>query len=323
MTQFVTRGTRLIPAAIALALLGGCATAPGQYRLAERDPLEKVNRGIWGFNQAVDKVALKPAASVYRTITPRPARQGISNALANLTEPWSFVNNLAQGKGKRAMRTLARFLLNSTVGLGGLIDQASRIGLRPAREDFGQTLARWGVNGGPYVVLPILGPSTLRDGVGTGVAWVGDPVNAAIRSDEVSNTARLVYRGVQVVSARSDLAESGGDAFLNSSLDPYAAARSAYLQSRRAAIVDQEGAAASPDDAIVPTAADGADDAIVPTAADGAAGADDPIVPTQADGGTGIPPVPAETDGAPAPAGEAVPTPVGDPGRVPPATPDR
>ncbi len=310
MTHSGFRASRLLSAALALAMLGGCATAPGQYRLAERDPLEKLNRGVWGFNQAIDKVALRPVSGVYRAITPRPARQGISNALANLTEPWSFVNNVAQGKPKRALRTLARFLLNTTVGLGGLIDQASRIGLAPAREDFGQTLARWGVNGGPYLVLPILGPSTLRDGVGTGVAWLGDPVNVAINSDEVTRTQRYAYRAVQVISARSDLSESGGDAFLNSSLDSYATARSAYLQSRRASIVDQEGGAQPPaDDAILPTAADGAaapagdDDAIVPTAADGAA-ADAPIVPTEA-------------DGAPAPAGEAVPTPAGDPGRVP------
>lgn len=234
----------------AALLLAGCATVPGQDRLAEKDPLEKFNRGVWGVNQAADKVILKPATSVYRTVAPKPARQGVSNFFSNLTEPWSFVNNMLQGKPKRAFHNLGRFVVNTTAGLGGLFDVASKTDIQPAPEDFGQTLARWGVNGGPYLVLPLLGPSTLRDGIGSGVAWVADPVNIGIREADIPKAGRYVYRGAAIIDARNQLTESGGDAFLKSSLDPYATARSAYLQRRRAAILDQENAmnAGPPDD---------------------------------------------------------------------------
>ncbi|WP_420138690.1 MlaA family lipoprotein [Sphingomonas sp.] len=229
---------RLLAPATAMLLLSACATVPGQNRLAERDPLEKFNRGVWGVNMAADKVVIKPVSSVYRAVAPRPVRQGVTNAFSNLSEPWSFINNMLQGKPKRAVRNLGRFVVNTTLGLGGLIDTASRMKIRPAPEDFGQTLARWGVNGGPYLVLPVLGPSTLRDGVGTGVASVADPVRVAVNQADVNVWYKRGFTAAQVISARSDLTESGGDAFLQSSLDPYAAARSAYLQRRAAAVVD-------------------------------------------------------------------------------------
>jgi len=153
---------------LALVLLAGCATVPGTDRLAEKDPLEGFNRAMWGVNRGVDKVVLKPVTKVYRAVTPKPARRGISNVFANLSEPWSFINNLLQGKPKRAVETLARFIINTTVGVGGLGDPATKMGLKAAPEDFGQTLAVWGVNGGPYLVLPLLAwwlarrPSPLR-----------------------------------------------------------------------------------------------------------------------------------------------------------------
>ncbi|PZU08533.1 VacJ family lipoprotein [Sphingomonas sp.] len=230
-------------AVVALSLIsGGCATVPGQDRLAARDPLEKFNRGVWGVNQAADKVVIKPVTKVYRAVAPKPVRSGVSNFFSNVSEPWSFVNNLLQGKPKRAMQNFGRFLVNTTIGVGGLFDVASKKGIDPAPEDFGQTLARWGVNGGPYLVLPLLGPSTLRDGVGSAVAWGADPVNVGIREADVPNKAALGYRGAYVIDARSQLIDSGADAFLKSSLDPYATARSAYLQRRRSAIMDQENA---------------------------------------------------------------------------------
>jgi phospholipid-binding lipoprotein MlaA len=234
---------------LAASVVSGCATVPGQDRLAERDPLEKFNRGVWGFNQGVDKVVLKPVTSVYRTVAPRPVRQGVSNAFANLTEPWSFINNLLQGKPKRAVTNLKRFVINTTIGVAGLFDQASKMGVQPANEDLGQTLAKWGVNGGPYLVLPLLGPSTLRDGVGSGAAAFADPVNIAVNQADVNVWYKRGYRAAQIISARSDLTDSGADGFLNSSLDPYAAARSAYLQRRRVQILDQEdGLEAGPAD---------------------------------------------------------------------------
>ena len=230
-----------LPAAIAGALLlSGCASTPGGYVLAQRDPLEKFNRGVWAVNQAADKVAIKPVTQVYRAIAPRPVRQGVSNAFANLAEPWSFANNVLQGKPKRAGRNLARFVLNSTIGIAGLWDPASKIGVHAAPEDFGQTLATWGVNGGPYLVLPLLGPSTLRDGIGSGVAAYADPVKVAINGADINVWYKRGYLAAYIVNTRSDLIESGGDAFLESSLDPYAAAHSAYLQLRESAIRDED-----------------------------------------------------------------------------------
>lgn len=240
----------LVPLA-ALALLGGCATVPGQDRLAERDPLQRINRGVWGFNQGVDKVVLRPVSGLYRAVAPRPARRGISRIFANLAEPWSFINNMLQGKPDRAFTNLGRFVVNTTIGVGGLADHATKMGLKPAYEDFGQTLATWGVNGGPYVVLPILGPSTLRDGVGMGLAQLGDPYRVCLRRCGISNTAQYSATGLEIVSIRADLSESGADGLLDASLDSYSTAKSAYLQRRRAAILDQDGDTASagpPDD---------------------------------------------------------------------------
>jgi phospholipid-binding lipoprotein MlaA len=237
----ISRGTAaqlLSPIAGAL-LLSACAT-PGQYNLAERDPLEKVNRGVWGINQAADKVVIKPVTQVYRAVAPRPVRQGVSNGFANLSEPWSFINNILQGKPNRAARNFGRFVVNTTLGIGGLLDPASKMGIRPAPEDLGQTMAVWGVNGGPYLVLPLLGPSTLRDGIGSGVAAYADPVRVAISDANINVWYKRGYLAAYIVSARSDLTESGGDTFLQTSLDPYAAARSAYLQIRTAAIANQD-----------------------------------------------------------------------------------
>jgi phospholipid-binding lipoprotein MlaA len=231
---------RAFAACTALALLAGCATT-GEDRLAERDPLEGFNRGVWAVNRGVDTVVLKPVSTVYRTVTPKPARRGLSAILANLAEPFSFVNNLLQGKPDRAFNNLGRFVVNSTIGVGGLADHATGFGMKPTPEDFGQTLATWGVNGGPYLVLPILGPSTLRDGVGSGVAQFADPYRVCLRECGIaSSSARLAATGVEIAVTRADLTEAGADTFLDTSLDPYATARSAYLQRRRAQILDRE-----------------------------------------------------------------------------------
>jgi len=259
---------RLPAACSALLLLAGCATTPGEDRLAERDPLEGFNRGVWDVNQALDKVAIKPVTKVYRAVTPRPARRGISRIFANLSEPFSFINNLLQGKPDRAIRNLGRFAVNTTLGIGGLADQATKMGIKPAYEDFGQTLAVWGANGGPYLVLPILGPSTLRDGVGSGVAQFADPYRVAVRESGLSSTAKIGIMAGEVISTRSDLMDSGADSFLETSLDSYAAARSAYLQRRHAQIrnedEDDDGGSgdtsgAAEGDAAAATAADSAD----------------------------------------------------------------
>jgi len=255
---------------VALGLtLSACATTrPGTDRLAEKDPLEGFNRGVWAVNRGADKVVIKPVTQVYRAVAPKPARDGVRNFFGNVAEPFSFINNILQGKVDRAARNLGRFLVNTTAGIGGLFDQASRVGIKPAPEDFGQTLANWGANGGPYLVLPLLGPSTLRDGVGTGVSQLANPYNVCLSECGLPHGVPLALLATQVISTRDGLIETGADNFLESSLDPYAAARSAYLQRRRAEILDQEG-----DDAAAEAAA-AADAAANPVGDDPASAAD-------------------------------------------------
>ena len=255
---------------VALGLtLSACTTNKvGTDRLAEKDPLEGFNRTIWAVNRGADKVVVKPVTQVYRAVTPKPARDGVRNFFANVAEPFSFINNVLQGRVDRAMRNLGRFAVNTTVGIGGRFDQATRVGIRPASEDFGQTLAAWGANGGPYLMLPLLGPSTLRDGVGTGVAQFTDPYRVCLSECGLPHGVPLAMTATQVISIRDGLIETGADSFLESSLDPYAAARSAYLQRRRAEILNQEG-----DDAATEAAA-AADAEANPIGADAGSAAD-------------------------------------------------
>lgn len=226
------------------AMLSGCATTGSGGAMAENDPYEGFNRGVWEFNEAIDTVAIKPATIVYRTVTPVPARRGIRGILANLSEPFSFINNLLQGKPDRAFNSLGRFLVNSTIGVGGLADHATDLGLPPTDEDFGQTLAVAGAKESPYLVLPLLGPSTVRDAVGTAVEFVADPARVVI-NEELTATQEYAVTGTRVLNGRSQLIESGAEELLDSSADPYAAARSAYFQRRAAAIRDEESGAAT------------------------------------------------------------------------------
>lgn len=226
------------------AMLSGCATTGSGGAMAENDPYEGFNRGVWEFNQAIDTVAIKPATTVYRTVTPVPARRGIRGILANLSEPFNFINNLLQGKPDRAFNSLGRFLVNSTIGVGGLADHATDLGLPPTDEDFGQTLAVAGAKESPYLVLPLLGPSTVRDAVGTAVEFVADPARVVI-NEELTATQEYAVTGTRVLNGRSQLIESGAEELLDSSADPYAAARSAYFQRRSAAIRDEEAGAAT------------------------------------------------------------------------------
>ena len=143
-----------------LALLGGCATRPHANPL---DPLEPWNRDIAQFNESLDLVVLKPTATLYREKVPPLVRTGVSNFFGNLGDLWSAVNSALQFKGANAADNFTRFMVNSSVGVFGVFDVASDLNIDRHREDFGQTLGRWGVPPGPYLVLPLLGPSTLRD----------------------------------------------------------------------------------------------------------------------------------------------------------------
>jgi phospholipid-binding lipoprotein MlaA len=170
-------GVVLLTATLAL---GACATAPTEPAARAEfektnDPLEPMNREIFDFNLFIDRIALKPIAQGYVFIVPEGGRDSIRHFLDNLGEPIVFANNLLQGEFKRAHDTLARFLMNSTFGVGGIVDLATRAGLEKQSGDFGQTLYSWGVDDGPYLVLPILGPSNPRDAVGYGVDAYADP----------------------------------------------------------------------------------------------------------------------------------------------------
>ena len=238
---------RTLFALLLAASLSACATTGDRASLDRRDPHEGFNRGVWAFNDAVDKVAIKPATSVYRAIIPGPLRRGITRVFANLSEPFSAANSLLQGKPKRALNSLGRFAINTTIGVGGLADHASGMGLPESREDFGQTLHAWGAKSSPYLVLPLFGPSTVRDGVGTAVQFVADPARIALNS-ELSSTAELAVTGTRVIDGRSNLIETGADEALKNAADPYATARSAFFQRRQAQLEDAGDATNKPQD---------------------------------------------------------------------------
>ena len=199
------------------------------------DPLEPINRAIFGFNNMADKIILEPAAKGYRKL-PSPIQTGIGNFLSNLKMPLVIVNQLLQGQGKNASESTGRFLVNSTAGLFGLIDVADKIGLEQTQEDFGQTLATWGVGDGFYLVLPIFGPSNIRDTAGMVLAYTTDPVNAyAVREGEP--WILPVRTATNAVDQRSKIIDEV-NAMRNNSLDYYAAVRSSYYQNRKAAILN-------------------------------------------------------------------------------------
>ena len=213
----------------ALVGLGGCATTGG----TAGDPLEGYNRAMFGFNDGLDKVMLKPLASGYKTVMPEFARTGVNNFFANLGDLWIGINNILQGKVGAGVSDFGRFAMNSTLGILGFFDIASDAGLEKHNEDFGQTLGRWGVGSGAYVVLPVLGPSNLRDGFSLlAIDWHFDPLwyvgNVPTRNELI--TFRFIDRRASLLDV-SDLAEEAA-------LDHYAYIRDAYLQRRRSQIYD-------------------------------------------------------------------------------------
>ncbi len=218
--------TRLLRTLCVLAplLLAGCATTGAD----PRDPWEPYNRSMTRFNDAVDEAVLQPVAKGYQTVLPGPVRQGVNNFFGNLSDVWSTVNNLLQLKPRETAESLARVGINSTLGLLGLVDVASGLNIPRHREDFGQTLGHWGVGTGPYLVLPLLGPSTLRDAAALPVDWKGDLLNNA----EAQIQAPLSV--LRVVDRRANLLLAS-DMLGTVALDRYTFIRDAHLQRRRAA----------------------------------------------------------------------------------------
>lgn len=209
--------------------LGGCATGPDAD---PRDPLEPFNRGMFQFNEDLDKAFVEPLAKGYNAIMPGPLNQGVTNFFDNLRDVDSAVNNLLQFKIGRAFSDLGRVAVNTTVGILGFVDVASNLNLPSYKEDFGQTLGVWGVETGPYLVLPFFGPSSGRDGVGVVVDWFIDPLYF-IDDDGL----KWGLRGLRLVDTRADLLNASR-VFSQAALDPYSFIRDAYLQRRRSQVFD-------------------------------------------------------------------------------------
>lgn len=201
------------------------------------DPLEGINRVIFSFNNIADIIVLEPVAKGYKKL-PSPVQSGIGNFINNLKLPLVAVNQLLQGQGKNAVESTGRFFVNSTVGIFGLIDVADNIGLEQKQEDFGQTLATWGVGDGLYIVLPLFGPSNIRDTTGMLMTMVSDPVNAyAVTEGE--GWAIPVRTAINAIDQRSQIIDEV-NALRDNSIDYYAAVRSSYYQNRKAAIMNTD-----------------------------------------------------------------------------------
>jgi phospholipid-binding lipoprotein MlaA len=214
-----------------LLLSTGCATHPGGD---PRDPIEPFNRSISNFNDAADRVVLKPIATGYVQLVPDLVRTGVNNFFSNLGDAWTFVNTVLQLKPQEAGETAIRFGVNTLFGLGGLLDIASEAGIPKHNEDFGLTLGRWGVGAGPYIVLPLLGPSTLRDTVAFGVETNG---NVLRRID--SEPLRSGLYVLDAVDTRATYL-GAGNVLEEAALDKYSFTRDIYLQRRRSLITGGE-----------------------------------------------------------------------------------
>jgi phospholipid-binding lipoprotein MlaA len=218
---------------LGLALVGqlcGCATLPSGER-DPRDRFERTNRAIYKFNDALDRGVGKPVANAYVKVTPAPVRTGVSNFFRNITYPTVIVNDLLQLKVKGFAADTARLVVNTTIGIGGLFDPASQFGLPAGDEDFGQTLGHWGVPPGPYIVLPVYGPSSVRDTTGL----VGDHFTnptTYVKNDY----AYWGLTGMELVDRRAELLAT--DDILARSFDPYAFMRNAYLERREYQVKD-------------------------------------------------------------------------------------
>ena len=205
----------------------------------QHDPLRRFNRRSFAFNTMLDRVLIGPVARGYKRVVPAPVRRGLGNVIGNLREPSTVVNAVLQGRPKVATRSAARFVANSTVGLLGLFDVAGKSGLERQPADFGQTLGRYGVKPGPYIYLPVVGPTTARDGVGSIINLLGDPVSQATGGPGTDlATGRSVLRGLDA-RAESDATLK---AVMDESTDPYATVRSGYLQNRAALVREATGA---------------------------------------------------------------------------------
>jgi phospholipid-binding lipoprotein MlaA len=220
---------RWLGATAILAMATGCATGP---QANPADPFEPFNREVMRFNDVVDDAVLVPAATAYRRVLPSFVRTGVNNFFGNLSDVWSFANSVLQLKLQNSAQTFMRVNVNTVFGLGGLLDVASEAGIDRHSEDFGQTLGRWGVPSGPYVVLPLLGSSTVRDTAALTIDRQGDLLN---QINDIPWRNSLYF--VRVIDARSNFLRAS-QLLDNAALDKYTFTRDAYLQRRKNEVHD-------------------------------------------------------------------------------------
>ena len=237
MKNALNRYARGVTIALAVGILGGCATAQNP-----RDPAEGFNRAMFSFNEGLDKAVLKPVAQGYDAVLPVPAKTGVSNFFGNIADVFIGVNNLLQGKVGDAVSDAGRVTVNSTIGLLGLIDWASDMGLEKHDEDFGQTFGRWGSGPGAYMVLPVFGPRDVRDTAGLAVDLWTDPLGRIhnVSARNVLITTRLISDRAALLPADKVIEEAA--------LDKYSYIRDAYLQRRRNQVYDGKAPHTDDDD---------------------------------------------------------------------------
>lgn len=216
-------------ALVAILLLQACAAVPYPD---PRDPMESFNRGVFTFNDKLDRAVLKPVATVYKDATPQWARKGVTNFFNNLEDVWSVVNNTLQLRGQDAADSFGRVVINTTLGLAGTMDVASGVGLERHTANFGLTLGRWGVKPGPYIVLPFFGPSSLREVAALPIDYNGNLVNSIGDTD-----ARNGLWVLSVIDTRAQFLQAG-QVVDQAALDPYSFIREGYLQRRRNQVYD-------------------------------------------------------------------------------------
>jgi len=222
-TSPLVRWSAVATLSVGALALGGCAATGSN----PQDPYESYNRKVQSFNDGVDEAVFKPVATAYQNLTPQPVRTGVGNFFGNIGDLWSMVNHLLQGNGLQAYNHMVRFSTNTVLGLGGLLDIATEMGVDRNKQDFGRTLGAWGIQPGPYLVLPLLGPSTVRDTAALPLDWKGYLLDEL---RPISHRNALV--GLRLVDARARLLGAGG-LVDDVALDRYSLLRDVYLQTRQ------------------------------------------------------------------------------------------
>jgi phospholipid-binding lipoprotein MlaA len=219
---------------VSIGLVAGCATTQQTERVAKIDPFESINRAVFTFNENADEYVIKPAAEAYQFVLPEFVRTGVTNFFSNIGDVFVAVNNLLQGKPGNAANDIGRFLVNSTIGILGLFDVATDAGLEKNKEDFGQTLGVWGVPSGPYVVLPLFGPSSVRDTAGLAVDLKTDFI---LNSNQLNHDQKVGSTVLRVVNQRANLLNAS-QLLEDAAFDKYSFLRDSYLQRRHNQVYD-------------------------------------------------------------------------------------